>query len=97
MYSRCEPAYLVAIKRYSRTKLSKRWFSGLSRSMREIWLVKMGFAPLCLREIYLDPLSDRIKKCMAVLGLSVNQGFRIMASRKRGQLGARPNIVRQTE
>jgi hypothetical protein len=57
----------------------------------------MGFALLYLREISLGPSSDRIKKCMAVLGLSVNQGFRITASRKRGQLEARPNIVRQRE
>jgi hypothetical protein len=56
-----------------------------------------GFAPLYLREISLGPSSDRIKKCMVMLGLSVNQGFRITASRKRGQLGARPNIVRQRE
>jgi hypothetical protein len=57
----------------------------------------MGFAPLYLREICLGPSSDHIKKCMAVLGLSVNQGFWITASKKRGQLGARPNIVRQRE
>jgi hypothetical protein len=57
----------------------------------------MGFAPLCMKEISLGPLSDRIKKCMAMLGLSVNQGFQITASRKRGQLGARPNIVKQRE
>jgi hypothetical protein len=57
----------------------------------------MGFAPLYLRDISLGPLTDRIKKCMAVIGLSVNQGFRITASRKRGQLGARPNIMRPRE
>jgi hypothetical protein len=56
----------------------------------------MGFTPLYLREISLGPSSDWIKKCMTVLGLSVNQGF-IMASKKRGQLEARPNIVRQRE
>jgi hypothetical protein len=55
----------------------------------------MGFASL-ERDIS-DPLERSDKKCMAVLGLSVNQGFRITASRKRGQLGARPNIVRQRE
>ena len=38
-----------------------------------------------------------IGSSMAMLGLSVNQGFRITASRKRGHLGARPNIVRQRE
>ena len=54
------------------------------------------FAPLYLREIS-GSSSDRIKKCMVVLGLSVNQGFRMTASRKRGQLGARPNIMRQRE
>ena len=59
--------------------------------------VKMGFAPLYLREISLGPSSDRMKKCMAVLGLSVNQGFQITVSRKRGQLRARPNIARQRE
>ena len=63
----------------------------------ETWLIKMRFASLYLREISLGPSSDRIKKCMVMLGLSVNQGFRITASRKRGQLGARPNIVRQRE
>jgi hypothetical protein len=57
----------------------------------------MGFAPLCLREISLGSSSDRIKKCMVVLGLSVNQGFRITALRKRGQLLSRKHIVRQRE
>ena len=34
----------------------------------------MEFAPLYLREIYLGPLSDSDQKCMAMQGLSVNQG-----------------------
>jgi hypothetical protein len=32
----------------------------------------MEFVPLFLREISMGPSSDWIKKCMAVLGLSVN-------------------------
>jgi hypothetical protein len=32
----------------------------------------MEFVPLYLREIFLGPSSDWIKKCMAMLGLSVN-------------------------
>ena len=32
----------------------------------------MEFAPLYMREILLDHSNDWIKKCMAVLGLSVN-------------------------
>ena len=39
----------------------------------------------------------RIRKCMAMLGLRVNQGFRITGSRKSGRLQAGPNIVRQRE
>ena len=38
------------------------------------WSVKMEFAPLCLREISLGPSSDSDQKCIAIQGLSVNQG-----------------------
>jgi hypothetical protein len=59
----------------------------------------MEFVPLFLREISLGPSSDWIKKCMDVLELSVKpmKGFQFTVSRKRGQLRARPNIVRQRE
>ena len=54
--------------------------------------------PLSTRERYLwAPRVIRIRKCMVMLGLRVNQGFRITGSRKRGRLQARPNIVRQRE
>ena len=53
--------------------------------------------PLSAREISLSPRVFRIRKCMTMLGLRVNQGIRITGSRKSGQLRARPNIVRQKE
>ena len=54
--------------------------------------------PLSTRERYLwDPRVIRIRKCMVMLGLRVNQGFRITGSRKSGQLQTRPNIMRQRE
>ena len=54
--------------------------------------------PLSTRERYLwAPRVIWIKKCMAILGLRVNQGFRITGSRKSGWLQARPNIMRQKE
>ena len=54
--------------------------------------------PLSTRERYLWATRViRIKKCMAMLGLRVNQEFRITGSRKSGRLQARPNIVRQRE
>ena len=54
--------------------------------------------PLSTRERYLwAPRVIRIRKCMAMLGLRVNQGFRIAGLRKCGRLQARPNIVRQKE
>jgi hypothetical protein len=84
MYSRCEPIYLGAIKRYSVLGSYKGGSRICQEACCETWSVKMRFATLCLREISLGPSSDQIKKCMAVIGLSVNQGFRITASRKRG-------------
>src|SRR6185295_19874623 len=54
--------------------------------------------PLSTRERYLwAPRAIRIKKCMAMLGLRVNQVFRITGSRKSGRLQARPNIDRKRE
>ena len=54
--------------------------------------------PLSTRERYFwAPRVIRIRKCMAMLGLIVNQGFQITGSRKSSWLGARPNIVRQKE
>jgi hypothetical protein len=58
----------------------------------------MEFVPLFLREISLGPSSDWIKKCMAVLGLRVNQLKDLIHSiEKERQLRARPNIVRHRE
>ena len=49
--------------------------------------------PLSARERYLwAPRVIRIRKCMAMLGLRVNQGFQITASRKSGRLQGRPNM-----
>src|SRR6185437_1191840 len=54
--------------------------------------------PLYTRERYLwAPRVIWIRKCMAMLGLRVNQVFRITGSRKSCRLQARPNIVRQRE
>ena len=54
--------------------------------------------PLSTRERYLwAPRVIRIRKCMAMLGIRVNQGIQITGSRKSGRLQARPNIVRQRE
>jgi hypothetical protein len=58
----------------------------------------MEFVPLFLREISMGPMSDWIKKCMVVLGLSVNHWKDSNSQyRERGQLRARPNIMRQRE
>ena len=54
--------------------------------------------PLSTRERYLwGPRVIRIRKCVVMLELRVNQEFRITGSRKSGRLQARPNIVRQRE
>jgi hypothetical protein len=45
---------------------------GCQEACCEAWS-KMEFAPLFMREISLGHSSDWIKKCMTVLGLSVNQ------------------------
>ena len=64
--------------------------------VRHIW--SRWDLPLSTRERYLwGPRVIQIKKCMAMLGLRVNQGFRITGSRKSGRLQTRPNIVRQRE
>ena len=88
----------------SNTTLSLGSYKGSFRVCPEAcckaWSIKMGFAPLYLREISLGPSSDRIQKCMpCYIWLRVNlvKGFQIIVSRKGGQLGARPNIVRQRE
>jgi hypothetical protein len=72
MFSRCELTNLGTIKCYSITGSCKGnfWFA---RKHAVAWSAKMEFVPLFLREISLGPSSDWIKKCMAVLGLSVNQ------------------------
>jgi len=58
----------------------------------------MRFAPLYLREISLGPSGDSDQKCMAMLGLRVNQGSESQyRERERDELGARPNIVWQKE
>ena len=54
--------------------------------------------PLSTTERYFwAPRVIRIRKCMAMLRLRVNQEFQITRPRKSGWLGARPNIVRQRE
>jgi len=65
------------------------------------WSVKMGFAPLFMREILLwAPRvigSRNAWPCYIRLMVNLVKGFRITGSRKSDQLGAWSNIVRQKE
>jgi hypothetical protein len=66
----------IDLLRYYQTWL-RNWVvinvvSGCQERCCETWSFKMEFVPLFLREIFLGPSSDWIKKCMAMLGLIVN-------------------------
>ena len=69
MYLRCEPTYLGAIKCYTVTGSYKGGFRVCQEACCETWSVKMGFAPLCKREISLGPSSDSDQEMHGIAGV----------------------------
>src|SRR3954464_10331609 len=100
MYLRCGSTYFGSIRRYSVTGSYKGSFRVCPEACCKAWSIKMGFAPLYLREISLAPRvigSRNAWSCYIRLRVNLVKVFQITVSRKGGHLDARTNIMRQRE